>query len=141
MPPTPWTPGNYPPARRSDHIDVYQSAQRGEVHIPDPYRWLEEYSDETEKWISSQQVFTRSYLDKNTDKQKLEDAFRSSVDYAKVMDCSDLALSYRISRCFFFVFSSLRLLYSMTDIGIGSTTVGCRLKQVSIPGNITPIVS
>ncbi|KAH9963773.1 prolyl oligopeptidase [Russula dissimulans] len=76
MPPTPWTPGNYPPARRSDHIDVYQSAQWGEVHITDPYRWLEEYSDETENWITSD-------LSKNMDKGKLEDAFRSSMDYTK----------------------------------------------------------
>ena len=84
MAPTPWIPGNYPPTRRSDHIDVYKSAARGEVRVADPYQWLEEYSDETDKWTTSQEVFTRTYLDQNTDRKKLEDALRASMDYAKV---------------------------------------------------------
>lgn len=85
MAPTPWKPGNYPPTRRSDHVDVYKSAAKGQVRVADPYQWLEEYSDETDKWTTSQEVFTRSYLDKNPDKQNLEDAFRANTDYAKVL--------------------------------------------------------
>jgi len=48
MAPTPWN-GKYPPARRSDHVDTYKSEKHGEVKVPDPYDWLETYSEETEK--------------------------------------------------------------------------------------------
>jgi Serine proteases of the peptidase family S9A len=84
MTPTPWSPNSYPFARRSDHVDVYNSEAKGRVSIPDPYQWLEQNTKETDKWTSAQGEFTRSYLDKNSDRQKLEDAFRSSMDYAKV---------------------------------------------------------
>lgn len=82
--PTPWIPDKYPIAKRLDHVDVYKSAARGEVRVADPYRWMEDYSDELDKWTSAQDSFTRSYLDKNPDRQKLEDAFRASMDYVKV---------------------------------------------------------
>lgn len=82
--PTPWNSNQYPPARRCDHVDTYQSAAKGEVRIADPYRWLEEYTEETDKWTSSQEAFTREFLDKNVDRKRLEDAFRASMDYAKV---------------------------------------------------------
>jgi len=88
MLPTPWSPNEYPLARRSDQVDVYESEAKGQVRIPDPYQWLEQNTDETDKWTSAQEKFTRSYLDKNTDRQKLEDAFRSNTDYAKVQHTS-----------------------------------------------------
>ncbi|KAG6916377.1 hypothetical protein DXG01_007098 [Tephrocybe rancida] len=84
MAPTPWTPNAYPPTRRTDHVDLYNSALKGQIHIPDPYQWLEEDSDETDKWTTSQEIFTRQYLDKNSDRQRLEDDIRSNMDYAKV---------------------------------------------------------
>ncbi|KAF9558232.1 prolyl oligopeptidase [Agrocybe pediades] len=80
---TPWTPNQYPATRRSDHVDVYKSTSRGEVRVPDPYQWLEENTEETDKWTSAQEAFTRSYLDKNPDLPKLEKAFRECTDYAK----------------------------------------------------------
>jgi prolyl oligopeptidase len=52
--------------------------------VPDPYQWLEEYTDETDKWTSAQEAFSRTYLDKNPDLSHLEDAFRNCNDYAKV---------------------------------------------------------
>jgi prolyl oligopeptidase len=81
---TPWTPGNYPPTRRSDHVDVYKSAANGQVAVPDPYCWLEKRTDEVEKWVTAQGQFARSYLDQNLDRQKFADLLRSSVDYPKV---------------------------------------------------------
>jgi prolyl oligopeptidase len=84
MAPTPWTPGTYPATRRSDHVDIYKSASKGEVKVADPYQWLEEYSEETDNWTTAQQEYTRAYLDKNPDRQKLENVFRASMDYAKV---------------------------------------------------------
>ncbi|KAF9457998.1 prolyl oligopeptidase [Collybia nuda] len=83
MPPTPWTPKSYPPARRSDHVDSYKSATKGDVRVADPYQWLEADTEETDKWTSAQEAFTRTHLDKNPDRQRLEDAFRASMDYAK----------------------------------------------------------
>lgn len=81
---TRWIPNRYPKARRSDHVDTFQSATAGTVRVTDPYHWLEEHSEETDKWTSEQEAFTRTYLDQNPDRKRLEDAFRASVDYAKV---------------------------------------------------------
>jgi prolyl oligopeptidase len=129
MPPTPWTPGNYLPAHRSGHIDVYTSASKGKVLVLDPYQWMEENSDEVDKWMTAQAAFTQAYLDQNADRQKLEDKFRASTNYAKVITrplCYIIIMLKSIS-C-----SSLRPLYLMTDTGIGSTTVVCSHNQVYI---------
>ncbi|KAI0092497.1 prolyl oligopeptidase [Irpex rosettiformis] len=81
--PTPWTPNKYPQARRSDHIDIYKSKAKGEVRVHDPYQWLEHNTEETDKWTTAQEAFTREYLDKNLDRQTLEDEIRKNTDYAK----------------------------------------------------------
>ena len=86
MTPTPWAPDSYPPTRRSDHVDVYQSASKGEVQVPDPYQWLEETTNEVDEWTTAQTAFTEAYLNKSPDRQKLEDKFLASKDYAKVID-------------------------------------------------------
>jgi hypothetical protein len=88
MPPTPWAPDSYPPTGRSDHVDVYQSASRGEVQVPDPYQWMEENSNEVDEWTTAQTAFTQAYLDQNADRLKFEGKFRASKDYAKVIDGS-----------------------------------------------------
>ncbi|KAF8548935.1 hypothetical protein OG21DRAFT_1422158 [Imleria badia] len=84
MAPTPWTPNQYPPARRSDHVDVYESKKQGQVRVPDPYQWLEQNTDETDAWTSAQDAFTRAYLDKNPDRAKLEKEIRANTDYEKL---------------------------------------------------------
>jgi len=63
MSPTPWIPNNYPPARRSDHVDEYKSSSKGIVKVADPYQWLEKNTAETDEWTSVQESFTRAYLD------------------------------------------------------------------------------
>ncbi|KZT27069.1 hypothetical protein NEOLEDRAFT_1194599 [Neolentinus lepideus HHB14362 ss-1] len=80
---TSWTPNKYPPTRRSDRVDIYQSESRGQVRVPDPYVWLEEHTDETDQWTTDQQAFTMSYLDQNADRHKLEDEIRKNTDYEK----------------------------------------------------------
>ena len=85
MTPTPWIPNNYPPARRSDHVDEYKSESKGIVKVPDPYQWLEKNSSETEEWTTAQETFTGKYLHQNEDRKRLEDEIRSNTDYAKVM--------------------------------------------------------
>ena len=84
MTPTPWTPNQYPPARRSDHVDVYKSKKHGDVRVADPYQWLEEPTDETDAWSSAQDAFTRTYLNKNPDRAKLEKEIKANTDYEKV---------------------------------------------------------
>lgn len=125
MAPTPWIPGVYPPTRRSDHVDLYKSALKGEVRVSDPYQWLEEYSDETDKWTTSQEVFTRTYLDKNPDRQRLEDVFRSNMDYAKVPGTHHYSFSRSI------LFSSLLQHFTMMGAGIGFITAVCSPNRVS----------
>ncbi|SRR6266545_457530 len=85
MLPTPWAPDSYPQTRRSDYFDTYKSVSTGEVHVPDPYQWLEENSDGVDEWTTAQAAFTQAYLDQNTERQKLEDKFRASTTYAKVI--------------------------------------------------------
>ncbi|KAF9526276.1 prolyl oligopeptidase [Crepidotus variabilis] len=83
MPQTPWSTGEYPQARRSSHVDIYKSASRGEVSVADPYQWLENDTEETDKWTTAQEAFTRKYLDKNPDLDRLRNVFRDCVDYPK----------------------------------------------------------
>ena len=82
--PTPWIPDRYPATHRSNHTDVYKSEERREVVIPDPYNWLEQDSEEVKKWIEAQDTFTRSYLDQNPERQELEDAIRTTMNYPVV---------------------------------------------------------
>ncbi|KAJ3476870.1 hypothetical protein NLI96_g10855 [Meripilus lineatus] len=81
--PTPWKTNNYPSARRSDHVDVYKSETKGEVRVHDPYQWLEGNTEETEQWTTAQEAYTREFLDKNPERQVLEDEIRRNTDYAK----------------------------------------------------------
>ncbi|KAF8696533.1 hypothetical protein AX14_001525 [Amanita brunnescens Koide BX004] len=83
MSPAPWTPGDYPPTRRSQRIDVYKSASKGEVCVPDPYQWMEEPSKEVENWTTIQTTFAQTYLDQFPDRPRLEERFRSILNHAK----------------------------------------------------------
>ena len=75
----------YPPARRSEVIDVYKSETRGEVEVPDPYQWLEGTTEETHNWKTAQEALMKQYLERNLNRQLLEDDIRSNTDYAKVL--------------------------------------------------------
>ena len=128
MSPLPWTPNSYPQARRSDHIDIYESAARGQVRVPDPYHWMEEYSEETDSWTHLQESFTRSYLDKNPDRQPLEELLQKVNDYPKVLFLTNCWSS---SKYFLTVSSSLLPTYMTTIGGIGFITVAWSLRCVS----------
>ncbi|KAL5527147.1 hypothetical protein ACEPAG_5938 [Sanghuangporus baumii] len=80
---TPWTPGKYPESRRSDHVDIYKSEKYGEVRVPDPYKWLEEHSKQTDAWTTTQADFTRKFLDQNPRREDLERQLRVNFDYEK----------------------------------------------------------
>jgi hypothetical protein len=89
-----WLPHRYPQSRRSDHIDTYISESTGKVAVHDPYHWLEHPSQETDRWVSDQEQFTRAYLDASDDRNKLVDAIRTSTDYPKASLGACLLLSY-----------------------------------------------
>jgi prolyl oligopeptidase len=47
----------YPPTRRSDQIDEYHG-----IEVADPYRWLEQNTDETRDWIVAQNDLLENYV-------------------------------------------------------------------------------
>jgi prolyl oligopeptidase len=79
-----WAPHCYPPTRRSDHIDLYQSEAHGEVKVPDPYAWLEKDGGEKQRWLVSQEALARDFLDGHSDRSRLEEEIRASTNYEKV---------------------------------------------------------
>ena len=56
-PTSPSTP-TVPATRASDHVDTYHGVQ-----VADPYRWLEDDTDETRAWVDAQAKHARAYLD------------------------------------------------------------------------------
>ncbi|KAH7107917.1 prolyl oligopeptidase [Auriculariales sp. MPI-PUGE-AT-0066] len=73
----------YPPARRSDHVDVYESAKHGQVQVPDPYEWLEHKSDETDEWIEAQATLTNDFLIGFKDRENLAKDFTAAYNFEK----------------------------------------------------------
>jgi len=57
----------YPEARKCDQVDTMHG-----VEVPDPYRWLEEYSDETRAWIEAQNKLTFGYLESLPSREKIK---------------------------------------------------------------------
>jgi len=79
-----WIPNRYPQSRRSDHVDVYKSKAKGSVNVPDPYNWLEKNSEETTRWVTEQEKYTREYLHSTPHWKRIEADIRNVTDYAKV---------------------------------------------------------
>ena len=93
MAPNAWIPNRYPQSRRSDHVDVYQSKAKGTVNVPDPYNWLEENSEETTRWVTEQEKYTREYLRSSPHWKRIEADIRNVTDYAKVRGLASLSIS------------------------------------------------
>lgn len=69
----------YPEARRDDVFDEYHGTR---VH--DPYRWLENAdSEETRKWVELQNSLTDSFLDSDSDKEKIKTHLTRLWNYPK----------------------------------------------------------
>lgn len=91
-----WIPNRYPQSRRSDHVDVYKSKANGSVKVPDPYNWLEQNSEETTRWVTAQEEYTREYLRSSPQWEHVEAEIRKVTDYAKVQPSpSELVLETR----------------------------------------------
>lgn len=95
-PPTPWTPGQYPPVRRADNVETFRSATQGEVKVPDPYQWLHDPdSEETKEFVKTQGDFTRKYLDQYADRKAYTEELKKNWNYPR---CKPL---FRFSFCLF----------------------------------------
>lgn len=90
MPFAPWRTGPdiYPKARRSEDVDEHQSATRGTVLIPNPYRWMGHDTPEAKEalnlFIDAQNDLARKCLSENINMSRLERAMYDSNMYAKV---------------------------------------------------------
>ncbi len=73
-----YLPLQYPLTKTVDHVDHYKTlSPTGDVvdiDVPDPYRWLEgDYqSQDIQAWITAQNGLTRSYLDRISNRDKIE---------------------------------------------------------------------
>src|SRR5687767_10952545 len=70
---------NYPPARKSDQVDVLHG-----VTVRDPYRWLEDPdSPESRAWIEAQNKVTDAYLDKIPGRERLRKRLTKLWNYER----------------------------------------------------------
>ncbi len=71
---------NYPPAQRTDHVDVLHG-----VGVPDPYRWLEELdSEQTQHWIAAQNRLTFDYLERIPARQRITQRMTELWNFEKL---------------------------------------------------------
>ena len=69
----------YPPARRSDHVDVYHGRK-----IADPYRWLEAPdSAESRRWIDAQNRLTRRVLSQIPEREAIRKRLTQLWNYER----------------------------------------------------------
>ena len=68
----------YPPARDCGQVDVMHG-----VEVHDPYRWLEEYTDETKAWIEAENKVTFAYLESIPSREKIKKRITDLWDYEK----------------------------------------------------------
>ena len=70
----------YPETKKGDVVDTYFDTQ-----VADPYRWLEDdMSDETAKWVKTQNKVTFDYLSQIPYRDKLKERLTKLMDYEKV---------------------------------------------------------
>lgn len=69
----------YPEARRDDDASTFYGER-----VEDPYRWMEDDSEERREWIDSQKDLTNAYLDKTGLVDDMQDYVRECWDYQRV---------------------------------------------------------
>ncbi|HEX2269716.1 MAG TPA: alpha/beta fold hydrolase [Pyrinomonadaceae bacterium] len=57
-------------ARPYTHIEPVVEVHHG-IPVTDPYRWLEEDSERTRRWIETQTIYARSYLDRISGRERI----------------------------------------------------------------------
>ncbi|KAG0144673.1 hypothetical protein CROQUDRAFT_47007 [Cronartium quercuum f. sp. fusiforme G11] len=84
-----WDPRStpYPNVRRDESAkEIYKSKSHGQVEVSDPYVWLHQppnESEETQKFVSDQAAFTKSFLLKYPHRDDLHSALRTNWDYPR----------------------------------------------------------
>ncbi len=69
----------YPPALRSDHVDVYHG-----VSVTDPYRWMEDIdSPATKAWVQAEERLTRAFLSTIPGRQRIVDRLTKLWNYER----------------------------------------------------------
>ena len=70
---------NYPITAKQDTMDVFFGEK-----VPNPYKWLEDdRSEATEKWVSKQNRFTYSYVDKLSQRAKIKSRLEELWSYKR----------------------------------------------------------
>lgn len=85
---------NYPASPKIEHIDDYNG-----IKINDEYRWLEDLnSEQTKKWVESQNNFTESYLSKIQYRDKIKSQLTEIWNYEKYSAPSKIGDHYVFSK-------------------------------------------
>lgn len=77
-PAAPTTAIAYPPAARGDVVEDLHGTK-----VADPYRWLEEYTPETNAWIAAQEAMTTSYLKAIPQRDQIEKRLTKLWNYER----------------------------------------------------------
>src|SRR4051812_11894883 len=68
----------YPPAPAVEQSDTYHGTA-----VADPYRWLEEYSDQTNAWIAAENKLTFGYLESIPERGAIKERITQLWNYEK----------------------------------------------------------
>jgi prolyl oligopeptidase len=71
-------PFAYPKAKKVDHVDTYHG-----VSVPDPYRWLEDYTDATNAWIAEQNKVTDAFLESIPERESIKSRLTTLWNYER----------------------------------------------------------
>ena len=70
----------YPTAKTVDSADVFYG-----IKVPDPYRWLEDYSSPaTKEWIKAENEVTDNYLEKIPFRENIKKELTSLINYSRM---------------------------------------------------------
>lgn len=76
----------FPKVERIDKSFTYQSKEKGEVKVPDPYHYLEQppsQSKETKAFCEEQAAFTQKYIDQCKDLKEVREMLDTVVNYPR----------------------------------------------------------
>lgn len=106
---------DYPKPHKADQVDDYHGTK-----VSDPYRWMEEYSADTEAWIEAENKLTNSYLSTIPQRAKIRERLTEIWNYERYSAPSKIGNYY---------------IYSKND-GLQNQSVLYIAKSVDDPGRI-----
>ena len=69
---------DYPKPKKVEQVDDYSGTK-----VADPYRWMEEYSADTNAWIQAQNKVTDAYLSQISERNIIKDRLTKLWNYEK----------------------------------------------------------